>query len=199
MSRRSRRASARSAGGARSVIALVGLLGLVCGLIGALVGLGVFGINRSHRPLLDPLTLALLRAYPITAALTAVAAGLLLVILGVFWLFRSLRPESRPDLVLDATGSTTLRVTAAATAAAITDDIQRLAGVGRAATRLVGTSSTPALRMTLWLSDGGDVATIWRDIDHSVLDPARTALGVTALPTAIRLELHRSAARTRVH
>ena len=198
MSRRSRRASARSAGGARTVIALVGVLLLGAGLIGALVGFGVFGIPRSHRPLLDPLVLALLRTYPITAGLSAVAAGLLLVIIGVIWLVRALRPEARPDLILAENGSTTLRVTAAAAAAAITEDTQRLAGIGRAATRLVGSASAPALRMTLWLTDGADVATIWRDIDQSVLAHARTALGIESLPTAIRLELHRSTARTRV-
>ena len=201
MSRRSRRASARSAGGERTVIALVGLLCLGAGMIGALVGFGVFGTGRSHRPLLDPVALALLRTYPITAGLTAVAAGSLLAILGLCWLARSLRPQTRPDLILDTSGSTTLRVTAAAAAvtAAITDDTQRLAGVGRAATRVVGSAAAPALRMTLWLTDGADVATIWRDIDQSVLAPARTALGIESLPTAIRLELHRSTARTRVH
>ncbi|HEY4006097.1 MAG TPA: alkaline shock response membrane anchor protein AmaP [Pseudonocardia sp.] len=198
MSRRSRRAAARSTRAERSLVALLGLLLLVGGALGLLVGRGVLGEPRSYRPLLDPLAVQLLRTYQLPALMVAVLVALLLVVLGLLWLVRSLRPERRPDLVLEATGNTSLRVTAGATAEAVARDAERLPGVERAAVRLVGRPSAPALRLTLWLTDGADVRTIWRDLEESVLARVRSSLGVESMPTAIRLELDRTAGRTRV-
>lgn len=198
MSRRSRQALARSAGAERGVVAMVGLVLLAAGALGALVGLSVFGTPRSDRPLLDPAALDVLLAHPVLARLAAVAAGLVLVVLGLIWVVRALRPEHRPDLLLRSGSGGSLRVTAAATADAVARDAEHLDGVGRARARMVGRPSAPALRMTLWLGDGADVRTIWRELEDGVLSRLRSSLGLESLPTAIRLELDRSVDRTRV-
>lgn len=198
MSRRSRRALARSARAERSLLALLGIVCLGLGVFGALVGFGVFGDGRSRRPVVDPLAVGFLRDNALLASLVAVLLGVVLVVLGLMWVARSLRPERRPDLVLSSGEASSLRVTAGAAASAIKDDAERLDGVSRASARLVGRPSAPALRMTLWLTDGADVRTVWRDLEDSVLSRVRSSLGISSLPTAIRLELDRAAERSRV-
>jgi hypothetical protein len=198
VSRRSRRALARSTAGQRLVFALLGLVLLVGGVLGVLVGLGVFGEPRSTRPLVDPIALGFLRSHPLAAPVVAVAVGLVLVLVGLAWALRGLRPEPRPDLMLESTGEVSLRVRSSAAAAAVVEDAEGLPGVGRARARLVGRPGAPALRMTLWLGDGADVRTIWRELEDGVLSRLRESLGIRSLPTAIRLELDRSADRTRV-
>ncbi len=198
MSRRSRKALARSSGGERLLLTLLGLALLAAGVIGVLVGFEVFGGPRSYRPILDPLAVDLLRAQPLLSRLVAIAAGLVLVILGMVWLARSLRPERKPDLYLDGGAGSTLRVTASAATDALAADAETLPGVARAKARLVGSTSAPALRLTLWLTDGADVGTVWRDVEQAVLSRARSSLGIGSLPTAIRLELDPSTGTTRV-
>jgi hypothetical protein len=207
VSRYSRSALARSAAPERLPLALLGTGLLAAGVVGGLVGLGVFGGPRSQRPLLDPMAVDAMRAHPVAARLLAVAAGLALIVLGLRWAARSLRPEPRPDLLLptgtgraeaDGAEATSLRVTAGAVADALAADAGALPGVARARARLVGTPSVPALRLTLWLTDGADVRTVWREVEEGVLCRARASLALPALPTAIKLELDRSSGRTRV-
>ncbi|WP_028932889.1 hypothetical protein [Pseudonocardia spinosispora] len=198
MSRRSRRALARSARAERSLLALLGIVLLALGVFGALVGFGVFGDGRSSRPVVDPLAVGFLHDNALVASVAAIVLGVVLVVLGLTWVARTLRPERRPDLVLSSGEASSLRVTAGAAASAVKDDAERLDGVTRASARLVGRPSAPALRMTLWLTDGADVRTVWRDLEESVLSRVRSSLGISSLPTAIRLELDRVASRSRV-
>ena len=199
MSRQSRNALGRSARVERTLVALIGLLMLVAGALGVLVGFTVFGGPRSLRPILDPMAVAVLRANPISARSIAIVVGLLLVVLGLIWVVRTVRPERRPDLLLRAGSAGSVRVTAAATADAVAQDAQRLNGVGRVKARMVGKPAAPALRMTIWLADGADVRTIWQELEDDVLSRLWSSLGLPALPTAIRLELDRSVYRTRVN
>jgi len=62
---------------------------------------------------------------------------------------------------------------------------------------MAGSEHRPNLRLTLSLQEGTDVRHVWEELDGKVLSRARRALGVEALPTAIRLRLDR-AARQRV-
>jgi hypothetical protein len=198
VSARSRRALARSTRGARALFTMLGLLALASGVVGLLVGTEVLGTPRSYRPVLDPIAVDLLRGNLLLARAVAVLAGLLLLVLGLGWAVRSVRPERRPDLLLDAEEVTSLRVTSSALSDVLAADAEALPGVARARARLVGSEYSPALRLTLWLTDGADVRTVWRDLEESVLSRARSSLGVDELPTAIRLELDRSASTTRV-
>ncbi len=199
MSSRSQRALARSRTGERTGITLIGLATLTAGVFGVLVGLEVFGQLRSRRPVLDPIAVDLLRTHALPARLVAVAVGVALVALGLLWAVRSLRPEPRPDLYLDpGAAGATVRVTASAATDALAADAESVPGVARAKARLVGRESAPALRLTLWLTDGADVRTVWRDVEDRVLAGARSSLGIRVLPTAIRLELDSSTGTSRV-
>lgn len=199
--RRSRSATARSAGADRSLVALLGLLLLAAGTGVALLSIGVFGAGRASRPLLDPIVVDALRTQPLLARLVAVGGGLLLAVVGVGWALRSLRPEPRPDLVLDGGPDTTVVVRGPAVAAAVGEQAAALPGVSRAGARMVGRASAPALRLTVWLADpveGVDVAALLRRLDEEVVTDARTALGVAALPVAVRLELDTAGSDRRV-
>lgn len=196
--RRSRSAVARSAGGDRSASVLIGLALLAAGVLAALLSYGVFGTLRASRPLLDPLIVETLRAEPLIARIVAIAAGVLLAVLGVFWAARSLRPERRPDLLLDAGTGTEIVVSSGAAADAIAAAAGGLAGVGRARARLVGTRNSPALRLTLWLSDDADIGDALLRLDADVLRTARESLGIAVLPVAVRVELDAAAAPPRV-
>ncbi|TQM13911.1 alkaline shock response membrane anchor protein AmaP [Pseudonocardia kunmingensis] len=196
--RRAHAAIARSAAGDRSLAVLIGTLLLVAGTLVALLSYGVFGAARAGRPLLDPMILEVLRTQQFAARLVAVAVGLLLVVLGLLWAARSLRPEPRPDLVLDGGQDTSIVVNAAAAADAVAMQAGELPGVGRVRARLVGTEAAPALRVTLWLADDADVRDVLARLDGEVLATARSSLGLTALPAAVRLELDSAPAGPRV-
>jgi hypothetical protein len=187
--RRAIAAIARSAAGDRSLAVLVGLLLLIAGTLVALLSAGVFGTARAGRPLLDPVVIEVLRASPTIARLVAIAAGLLLAVLGLVWTAHSLRPERRPDLVLDGGTDTAIVVSATAAAEAVAAQAAALPGVGRARARLVGTEAAPAVRVTLWLTDDADVREVLARLDREVLATARGSLGLADLPAAVRLEL----------
>lgn len=196
--RRSRSAVARSSGGDRSLLVLLGLVVLACGVLVALLAYGVFGAARAGRPLLDPVIVDLLRAQPLVARLVAIAAGLLLLVLGLTWTARSLRPERRPDLVIDRGPATAITVSSGAAADALAAQAAELPGVGRAKARMVGTEDSPALRVWVWLADDADVRDVLDKLHEQVLTAARTSLGLAALPVAVRLELDQAATGPRV-
>jgi hypothetical protein len=198
MRRRARAAIARSAAGNRIVVVLIGLLLIAGGTLVALLSYGVFGTGRASRPLLDPLVVDVLRAQPLAARLIAIAAGLLLAVLGIVWAARSLRPESRPDLYLDGGPETSIVISSAAAAEAIAQQSAELPGVGRARARLVGPEHAPAVRLTLWLAEDADVAAVLHSLRDEVLTTATDALGVPDLPAAVRLELDAVVAPPRV-
>jgi hypothetical protein len=196
--RRARSAVARSAGGDRWLIVLLGLLLLAAGVLVALLSYGIFGAGRGARPLLDPMIVDALRAQPLLWRLVAIAAGVVLFLIGLAWAARSVRPEPKPDLRLDGGPGTAIVVTSAAAADAVATQAGSLPGVGRARARLVGSTAAPALRVTLWLADDADVREVVRRLHADVLGTARSSLGLAALPAAVRLELDRPHARPRV-
>jgi hypothetical protein len=196
--RRSRKAVARSAAGDRWVAGLIGLVLLLAGVGTALLAYGVFGEFRASRPLLDPMIVDALRARPLLWRIVAIAAGVVLLVIGLGWAVRSLRPEKRPDLVLDGGPDTAIVVGAGAAAEAVAERAAMLPGVGRAKARVVGSAGAPALRVTVWITDEADVADICRRLETDVIAEAREALGLEHLPVAVRLELDAAAGAPRV-
>jgi hypothetical protein len=188
--RRSLGAVARSVGGDRSLVALLGLVLLTVGVLVMLLSYGVFGGPRATRPLLDPMIVEALRANPLVARLVAIGAGLLLAVLGLMWAAGSLRPEPRPDLVLDGGPDTSIVITSGAAAEAVAAQASALPGVGRARARLVGPQRSPALRITLWLTDDAHVTDVLNRLHGEVIAGVRTSLGIDSLPVAVRLELN---------
>ena len=189
MSRRSRAAVARSAGRDRVLTTLVGLVALAAGVLVVLLGSGALGANRALRTVVDPLAVQWIATHAPLARSLAVAGGVVLVAAGLLWAVRALRPEPRPDVVLDETPGTSLRVGHAAVCAAVAADAGEVPGVTRARARLVGDETRPALRLSLRLQEGTDVRDVWAEIDGRVLARARRAFEVSALPTAVRIEL----------
>jgi hypothetical protein len=184
-----RKATTRPAGAQRTLVGLLGLLGLAAGAAALVVGAGLLGTNRANRPILDPIALDTLRAHPTLTRVVAIAAGVILLILGLLWTARALKPERRPNLLLDPSPDRHLEVNASAIANALRADTETITGVNRAHARMVGTTATPALRLNLWLEDGADVRNVYHDLNTRVLTRARDSLGVETLPTAIRIEL----------
>ena len=196
--RSARKAVARSAGGSRWGITLLGLVLLAAGVLTVLLILGEFGQNRPQRPLLDPMVLGVLSSQLLIARIVAIVVGVLLVLLGLIWAAKALRPERRPDLVLDGGPGTDIRVSSSAAAEAVSEGAAALPGVAKARARMVGSASAPAVRATVWVTDDADVAEICRRLDGEVLAEVRDSLGLTALPVAIRLELDTSGDGSRV-
>lgn len=194
LSTAARKATARAAGAQRTLVGLVGLLSLAAGTAALLVSSGLFGIPRAARPVLDPIALDTVGRYQTLARGVALAAGVVLLILGLLWAVRALRPERRPDLLLDSSPDRRLEVSAAAIAHALGADAETITGVSRASARMVGTTAAPAVRLNLWLEEGTDIRDVYRDLDTRILARARDSLGIDSLPTAVRLELDAAAA-----
>jgi hypothetical protein len=184
--------SGRGAGFERGVVGFLGLLALVVGAVALLVGSGALGVFRAQRPVADPLAVQWLRDHAFPAQWVGLAAGIVLFVLGLWWLVRALSPEQRPDLRLEHADAGDLTVTAGALTGAVRADAERVTGVQRARVRMAGTDRDPSLRMTLSLEEGTNVRQVWEELDHKVLARAREALGTETLPTAIRLRLDRA-------
>jgi hypothetical protein len=189
--RRSRSAVARSAAGDRWLVTLIGLILLAAGVGVALLSYGVFGTARAERPLLDPIMVSTVAADPVLSRVIAIAGGILLAVLGLGWVARSVRPEPRPDVVLNGSPDTTILVSSGAAADAVAAQAGTLQGVARARARLVGSTVAPALRVTLWLTDGADLRAVLRHLEEEVLATVRSALDLPALPVAVRVEVER--------
>jgi hypothetical protein len=191
--RRATAAIARSTAGERALAVAAGLVLIAAGTLVTLLSYGVFGTGRAGRPLLDPMIVEVLQAQPLAARLVAIAGGLLLAVLGLVWAAHALRPERRPDLVLDPAGpddaETSIVISATAAAEAVAAQAAELPGVGRARARLVGTEAAPAVRVTLWVADDADVREVLARLHSEVLATARASLGIADLPAAVRLEL----------
>jgi hypothetical protein len=196
--RRATAAIARSTAGERTLAVVTGSVLLAAGTLVTLLSYGVFGTGRAGRPLLDPMIVEAVRAQPLVGRFAAIVGGLLLAVLGLVWAAHALRPERRPDLVLDDStlddgtldgGDTSIVVSAHAAAEAVAAQAADLPGVGRARARLVGTEAAPAVRVTLWLADDADVRDVLARLDSEVLTTARRSLGLTDLPAAVWLEL----------
>lgn len=196
--RRSRQAAARSAAGERWLVGLVGAVLLLAGAGVALLGHGVLGAGRAQRPLLDPMIVDALRAHPVPARIGALLVGLVLVVGGLAWAARVVRPERRPDLELDGGSGTSVLVTSGAVAEGVAEQARSVAGVARARARLVGDDEHPALRLTVWLAEDADVAEVCRRIPDEVVGGARHSLDVAELPTAVRIEYDPAARGPRV-
>lgn len=186
---RSSTALARSYRGERVFTTVLGVLAVLGGATALVVGQGWLGSFRAARPLLDPIAVDWLHEQQLAARIAALVLGLVLVVFGLVWFVRSLRPEARPDLDLDTTVGRGLTITAGAIAGAVQADAERVDGVSKARARAVGDSEHPALRLSLWLREGTDLRSVWQELDARVLGRARESLGVDTLPTAVRMEL----------
>ncbi|MDD7936919.1 alkaline shock response membrane anchor protein AmaP [Actinomycetospora lutea] len=196
MSRRSRAAVARSAGRDRTLTTLLGLVLVAASVLALLVGYGVFGAYRATRPLIDPIAVSWVSTHVSATRWILIGVGVLLFLVGLWWLLRTLRPEPRPDVSLSELPGERLTVEHAAICDAVRHDAEAIDGVSRARVRLVGTPQKPALRIALTLVEGTDVRDVWADLDGRVLARAREAFAVSALPTAVRLELDATSAPT---
>jgi enamine deaminase RidA (YjgF/YER057c/UK114 family) len=196
VSRRSRAAVARSTASDRTLVILSGLVLLAVGVLVVLLGMGIFGVYRAQRPLIDPEISAWILANATLTRWIAIVGGIVLLVVGLTWAIRSLRPEPRPDVLLSEVPGQRLTVEHSAIAEAIRGDAESIDGVSRARVRLVGTEHKPALRMTLWLVEDADVRDVWAEVDGRVLARARQAFAVDALPTAVRIELDAAATKT---
>ncbi|MGH3885397.1 MAG: alkaline shock response membrane anchor protein AmaP, partial [Pseudonocardiaceae bacterium] len=91
-----RKATARSAGAQRTLVGLIGLLCLAAGAAALVVGSSLLGANRAARSVLDPLALDSLRTHQTLARGVTIAAGVVLLVLGLLWAARAVKPERRP-------------------------------------------------------------------------------------------------------
>lgn len=196
--KRSRSAVAPSVAGDRSLAIVIGLVLLALGALVALLSFAVFGAERAGLPVLDPVVLDALRSQALIAQIIALVVGLLLLVLGLRRVFASLRPEPRPDVVLEQGPGTAIHVRSSAAADAVAEQASSLPGVARAKARVVGTEGAPALRVTVWLTEDADVREVCRRLDEDILDGVRSSLGMEALPVAVRLELDTSGDGPRV-
>lgn len=172
----------------RFLLTLLGLLLTAAGVLGLLVGFGVFGSRQRSRPLFDNVISRSIGdqgawLWPVVAVVV-----LLLGYLALRWLIAQLRPTGVGDLELEpgaTTGHTDL--VGAAVTSAVREEINSYRGVAGTSARLVGDGQDPHLRLRVQLDSRADVATVRQRIEASAIAHARQALERPELP--VRLDL----------
>jgi hypothetical protein len=197
MSRQSSSAPARSYRGDRLLVWLLGLVLLAAGILALSLARGWLGTHRAGRTVIDPLAAHTITGHPLRMLVGGIVVGLILLIVGLGWFARSVRPQRRPDLLLDGDPDSRLVVTAGAICEAVRTDCEGLGGVNRARVRSVGSTEEPAMRVNLWLDEDTDLRVVWSELEREVLPRLRRSLGGRRLPIGIRVELD-SAAPPRV-
>ena len=182
----------RALGFERAVVVVVGFAALLAGALALVVGAGWLGVHRARRPVLDPMLVQWWHDHRQLALVIAIVLGLVLVVVGLWWTARALRPEARPDMRLESGDGGDLTVASSALVEAVRADAESVTGVKRARVRMAGDLRRPNLRLTLGLQEGTNVRHVWDELDDKVLSRARAALETEVLPTAIRLELDRA-------
>lgn len=184
------RAQRRPYGADRTLTFLAGLAIFATATAALIVGFGLLGQLRSQRPLLDPIAIDWLAAEPTLARITAIAFGVLLTVLGLWWFLHALLPERKPDIDLHHRDNGRLTVAATAIAGAVRADAEQVDGVSKATARTVGKADRPALRLDIWLHESADLKDVWQQLNDRVLSRARESLGTDTLPTAVRIRLN---------
>lgn len=193
--RPSRTPVGRSLGFERSLLAVLAVVLLAAGTSALVVGFGLLGRFRAARPVLDPMLEDWISAHRVPFFAAGLGLGAVLIVVGIWWVLRSLRSEGRPDVPLSDESGGSATIASGALADAVRGDAERVAGVSRARVRMAGTEQRPHLRLALSLQEGADVRGVWAELDEEVLDRARRALGAERLPAAIHFRLDRAAGR----
>jgi len=172
----------------RFLLLLLALLLTAAGVLGLLVGFGVFGGRLRNSPVLDNRIGRFFGdnggwLWPVVALV-----GLLLGYLALRWLIAQLRPTGVRDLQLEprsTSGHTELA--GAAVTDAVTQEISGYRGVAGASARLTGDELDPELRLRVQLDARADVAALRQRIETGAIAHARQALDDSQLP--VRLDL----------
>lgn len=176
----------RGLGYERGLVSAIGVVLVLAGAAALVANLGAVG--TADRPVLDPVLVSWFRVFPLIALPVTIVVGVLLLLLGLWWIARALRPEPKPNLQL----APELTLTAGALTRAVREDAEEVTDVTRAKVRMAGDQRRPNLRLTLALREGADVRAVWDELDDQVLARTRAAVGTETMPTAIRLQLDRS-------
>jgi hypothetical protein len=168
---------------------MVGTILLAGALLALVVGQGGLGATDARQTVVDPAAAHAISGHPLRVLIASILVGLLLLILGLTWFARSVRPQRRPDLLLDADPDSRLVLTSGGISEAVRADCVGVGGVTRARVRTVGSTERPAMRVNLWLEEGTDLREVWSELESGVLARLRQSLGDKRLPVGIRVEM----------
>jgi len=172
----------------RFLLLLLGLLLSAAGVLGLLVGFGVFGSRLRNKPVFDNFIGAFFGDHGQWLWPVIALVGLLLGWLALRWLLAQLRPTGVRDVQLEprsTTGRTDL--VGAAVTDAVTEEVGSYRGVAGARARLSGDELEPELRLRVQLDARADVAALRQRIETGAVAHARQALDDPRLP--VRLDL----------
>jgi len=174
----------------RAVLALLGLLLLAAGVLGALLGFGVFGRRRQSEPVLATAVTDFVETnerwfWPVVAVV-AVVLGLL----ALRWLAVQLRSARISGLDLEPQSSQGHPlVKSGAVTQALTEEVEGYRGVDGARARIRGKTSTPELVLDVSLVERADLDAVRRRIEEQAVAHARQALSAESMPVRLRLKL----------
>lgn len=172
----------------RFLLTLLAVVLTAAGVLGLLVGFGVFGSRLRHEHVLVNTVGRFFGdngpwLWPVIALV-----GLLLGYLALRWLIAQLRPTGVRGLQLEpqsTRGHTDL--SGVALTDAVTAEIDGYRGVTGTSARIVGDELDPELRLRVRLNARADVAALRRRIETDAIAHARHALADPHLP--VRLDL----------
>lgn len=179
----------RGAGGVnRMGLTLLGLILLTAGGLAAARALGVFGAGAAGQPLLTDDIAAFARTRPWFWPAVA-AAGVIIGVVGLSWLLAQFRHDRRGRWRVDAHPSGVTEVDSRPAGQALAAQVAAHPGVRRAHAVLRGPSDAPRLDLRITARESADLDDLVTRLHDEAIPDLRGTLGLTRLPTRVRLHL----------
>ncbi|MFD7923185.1 alkaline shock response membrane anchor protein AmaP [Streptomyces sp. NPDC059740] len=115
------------------------------------------------------------------------AVLVVLALLALWWLLSQFRRNKIGEVLVDTHDGAGARVRGRALEEAVETEVEALPGVARAAARLTGRRTRPALRLWLRLEPHADPSRAVAHLNEATLPGLRDSVGADTLPTEIRL------------
>jgi hypothetical protein len=182
----------------RAVLTAWGLIFAAGGAAILAAAAGAGGPALASQPVLTRAHWALVASHETASWAAVIAAGAILLTLGIWWLAAQASTGRLPRVEIDPDrGHGGAHLAGQALAGAVSADLAQTPGLQRGSARLASRRGAPELHLRVRLSPYADLKEARDHIETIVIPHARQALAPAPLPAQVQLEIARTGERAR--